>query len=140
MFFYWIKKVKVNIQLYRPGNEAISEPVDFRYKPSYNINSNRKRPRPSSSFYDSDIPVVVNENSHFHNRPASFMSQNDNAIDEDIEQMFPDLFEMNDGELNQEGNWNVFCIFHICFEKKAHIFQLNRLKLIVAKLEREQRF
>lgn len=109
----------MNIQLYRPGDEAISEPVDFRYKPSYNMNSNRKRARPSSSLYDSDIPVVVAENTYVHNPPDSYVPQNDNVIDDgDFDQMFPDLFNANDGELplNPEGKSSENSIHSVSFD------------------------
>lgn len=90
------------IQLYRPGDEAISEPVEFRYKPCYNLNTNRKRPR-VASYYDSDIPVVVTENTFTRNPPDSYVPQSDNMLDDsDIEQIFPDLFN-NELALNSEG-------------------------------------
>ncbi|XP_055325514.1 nuclear factor NF-kappa-B p110 subunit isoform X2 [Sitodiplosis mosellana] len=86
------ESVKVFIQLYRPGDEAISEPVEFRYKPCHNLNNNRKRPR-VASYYDSDIPVVVTENTFVRTAPDSYVPQSDNMSDDsDIEQMFPDLF------------------------------------------------
>lgn len=108
--------MKVFIQLYRPGDEAISEPVEFRYKPCYNLNTNRKRPR-VASYYDSDIPVVVAENTFVRNNPPdSYVPQSDSMLDDsDIEQMFPDLFSNNQNELatlNSEGKVNIkFLIF-----------------------------
>lgn len=101
-------KVKVYIQLYRPGDEAISEPVEFRYKPTYNPNMNRKRPR-VASFYDTEIPVVVAESQYVYNSPDSYVPQSVNMFDDsdnsDIEQMFPDLFNNSQGELqlNPDG-------------------------------------
>lgn len=96
------------IQLYRPGDEAISEAVEFRYKPAYGMNTNRKRPRVSYN-YDLDIPAVVNENVYMHNPPDSYVPENDTMIDDsDIEQMFPDLFNTSESELalNSEGKIN----------------------------------
>lgn len=92
--------MKVLVQLYRPGDEAISEPVEFRYKPSYNINVNRKRPR-VASFYDYDIPVPVSENQFSCNTADSFVPRaSEHMIDEsDIEQLFPDLFNNSQSEL-----------------------------------------
>lgn len=71
------------------------------------MNINRKRPR-VSSFYDSDIPAVVAENAQFHNQPDSYVPQNDSMDDDnDILQMFPDIFNTNESELalNPEGNF-----------------------------------
>lgn len=94
--------MKVFIQLYRPGDEAISEAVEFRYKPCYNLNNNRKRPR-VASYYDSDIPSVVTENTFVRSAPDSYVPQSDNMSDDsDIEQMFPDLFT-DSLALNPEG-------------------------------------
>lgn len=101
----FIQKVKVFIQLYRPGDDTTSEPVEFRYKPSYNINHNRKRPR-VASFYDSEIPIFVNENANASNIPDYHVPQSDAMTDDsDIEQMFPDLFNNSQSELalNPEG-------------------------------------
>lgn len=113
VFVFLSKKkiqVKVNIQLYRPGDEAISEPVEFRYKPiNFNLNINRKRPR-VASFYDSDIPVVVTENTFARNPADNYVPQmNDMNDDTDIEQMLSDLFTNTPNELgnvNPEGNFD----------------------------------
>lgn len=94
------------IQLYRPGDEAISEAVEFRYKPSYNINVNRKRPR-VESFYDHVIPVPVSESQFNRTTPDSYVPQTSASMveDNDIEQLFPDLFNNSQCELalNPEG-------------------------------------
>lgn len=95
--------MKVYVQLFRPKDEAISEPVEFRYKPTYS--SNRKRPR-VSSFYDSDIPVVVTENAYGHNSADCYVPQNDSVMDDiDPEQLVQNLFSDNQSELalNSEG-------------------------------------
>ncbi|XP_031633420.1 nuclear factor NF-kappa-B p110 subunit-like isoform X2 [Contarinia nasturtii] len=95
------ESVKVYIQLYRPGDEAISEPVEFRYKPcvNFNLNMNRKRPR-VASFYDSDIPVVVAENAFVRNPSDSYVPQMDNTSnDTDIDQIISDLFSNSPNEL-----------------------------------------
>lgn len=91
--------------MYRPGDEAISEPVEFRYKPCCNINTNRKRPR-VASYYDSDIPVVVAENTFVRSQADSCVPQSENTLDDsDFEQIFTQLCNSSQSDLalNPEG-------------------------------------
>lgn len=103
--FILYSKVNVYIQLYRPGDSAISEPVEFRYKPSHNnkINDNRKRQR-VSSFYDSDSPLPAEEHTQYYQPSDSFVPQ-DNTLsieNEDIEKW---MDELNNLEFNAEGDF-----------------------------------
>lgn len=55
------------IQLVRPSDNAISEPVEFFYKPICNSNSpGRKRPRSGSNYSLSEVPAVLSDASILH--------------------------------------------------------------------------
>lgn len=106
-------KVKVWIQLYRPADEAISEKVEFRYKPSHGTNCNRKRPRVTSVYDSNEIPSVITENTFTANMQQNMVPQADiNSSDSDIERLFPDLFTntQNQSEplLNSEGKFSTY--------------------------------
>lgn len=89
--------MKVFIQLYRPRDGAISDSVEFRYKSSYS--SNRKRAR-VASFYDSDIPAVVNENVYNQNFTDCYVPHSSNrADDSEMELIVQDLFNNSQSEL-----------------------------------------
>lgn len=52
--------MNVFVQLYRPGDDSYSDPVPFRYKPSYSyVNNSRKRPRIASGYNSAEIPESV---------------------------------------------------------------------------------
>lgn len=110
IFSICLIQVNVYIQLYRPGDSAISDPVDFRYKPCNNqINDNNRKRQRVSSFYDSNSPSVVEESSHFYATADSFVPQSnmmENESDEsaDIEKLLANLDELNNLEFNAEGN------------------------------------
>lgn len=85
-----MRKVKVFIQLYRPGDDAASAPVEFRYKPSCNMNYNRKRPRISSEY--SDIPIVVTETYNESSVPQiSNANMSDNCNFDDLSELFDNV-------------------------------------------------
>lgn len=67
------KSVRVYIQLYRPGDNSHSEPVEFRYKPSTNfVNNTRKRPRVSSNYNSAEIPLVISDQHHVFAQPDQY--------------------------------------------------------------------
>lgn len=90
--------------MYRPGDGAISEPVEFRYKPCYNkLNDNRKRQR-CSSFYDSDSPLPVEEKTHYYQPSDSYVPQNNNDLTIENEDIDKWMDELNNIEFNAEGD------------------------------------
>lgn len=102
------ENVKVYIQLYRPNDNAISEPVEFRYKPSYSASSNRKRPR-VTSYESSDIPLVITERNKYVpyiQTPSNNSCNSQSDSDCDLDQILSDLFRnypLSDPLLNSEG-------------------------------------
>lgn len=110
--------------MYRPGDSAISEPVEFRYKPCYTkINDNRKRQR-VSSFYDSDSPLPVEENTHYYQPSDSYVPQNNNDLtieNEDIEKW---MDELNNIEFNAEGDRSFSVSIYSPLYYSIHFFSL----------------
>ncbi|GAB0099885.1 Nuclear factor NF-kappa-B p110 subunit [Sergentomyia squamirostris] len=51
--------VEVKIQLVRPSDGCVSEPLCFTYRSCFEASAPRKRPRPNESFTSGDLPVTI---------------------------------------------------------------------------------
>lgn len=89
------------IQLYRSHDEATSDPIEFRYKPIDIIDGNRKRPRTSSSGYDTDVSGVSDQSSQHRIQPNRQVQQNPNPS---LDEVFALMPELNKVEYNPKGN------------------------------------
>lgn len=78
---------------------AVSESVEFRYKPCNNQGTNRKRPRFIGSYYESEIPLVVPA----YNSPESYVPQ---CVDIPINTDDSNLSEISD-LLNSNGEFAI---------------------------------
>lgn len=88
------KSVKVYIQLYRPGDNSHSEPVEFRYKPSNSfVNNTRKRPRVSSSYNSAEIPLVINDQQHTFVQPQQYQQMQQQQKEKQMNQTISTEFD-----------------------------------------------
>lgn len=85
------------IQLYRTSDLETSEPIEFQYKLSDNVDGNRKRPRISQSNCPLDIPG---------NCPQS---------DDSVQQLLMDIPNL-DEKFENEGN---YLFFQLLFTSKT---------------------
>lgn len=75
------------IQLFRPSDNAISEAVEFFYKPNPNLGSpGRKRPRSGSICSLSEVPSVLSDESILHATVPDVQAQY-NYEDNEIKQI-----------------------------------------------------
>lgn len=99
------------LQLYRSHDDATSEPIEFRYKPIDTSDGNRKRPRSSSSGYDTDISGVSGQSPQHCSQSNYHVQQNNEKQHHEqpnpkttFEELFAIMPELNKVEYNPKCN------------------------------------